>query len=77
MVVSLLELTFFNSMQGCHIGRLEAIGRAGGPVHYVRYELDILYIISEYTLKILRIYSNILKYTRIFPCRAGVKVYRA
>ena len=25
------------------------VGRAGGPVHYVRYELDILNIFSEYS----------------------------
>jgi hypothetical protein len=51
-------------------------GHEGGPVYYIRYEPDILDIFSEYSLKIPRIYSNILKYTRIFPCWVGVKVYR-
>jgi hypothetical protein len=38
-------------------------GRVGDPIHYVRYELDILDIVSKYSLKIPQIYSNMLKYT--------------
>jgi hypothetical protein len=37
-------------------------GWAGGPVHYVWYELDILDIFFEYSFKIPRIHSNILEY---------------
>jgi hypothetical protein len=54
----------------------EAIGWAGGPVHRVWYEPDILDIFSACSLKIPRIYLNMLEYTQIFPYRAGVKVYR-
>jgi hypothetical protein len=32
---------------------------AGGPIHYIRYEPDILDIFSKYSLNIPRIYSNI------------------
>jgi hypothetical protein len=53
-------------------------GRAvGGPVHYVQCELYILDILSKHSLKIFQIYLNMLKYTQIFPCWAGTKVYRA
>jgi hypothetical protein len=37
--------------------------QAGGPIHYVQYELDVLDIFSKYSLKIPRIYLNMLKYT--------------
>jgi hypothetical protein len=37
-------------------------GRAGGLVPYVGHEPGVLDIFSEYSLKIPRIYSNILKY---------------
>jgi hypothetical protein len=53
-------------LQGCHTGRLEANGWAGGLAHYARRELGILYIFSEYSLKIPRIYLNMLGYTRIY-----------
>jgi hypothetical protein len=46
------------------------------PVHYIWYELDILDIFFEYSLKIPKIHSNMLKYTQIFPYQAGMKVYR-
>jgi hypothetical protein len=52
-------------------------GQAGGLVYYILYKLDIVDIFSAYSLKIPQIYSNMLEYTRIFPCRAGMKVYRA
>lgn len=50
--------------------------KAGGPVHYIWYELDILDIFSKYTLKITQIYLNMLKYTQKFPCGVGIKVYQ-
>jgi hypothetical protein len=52
-------------------------GRTGMPAHYTGRKLGVLDIFSEYSLKIPRIYSNMLKYTRIyliFPCRAGSRV---
>jgi hypothetical protein len=45
----------------------------GMPAYYARHELSVLDIFSKYSLKIPRIYSNMLKYTRIysiFPCQA-------
>jgi hypothetical protein len=36
--------------------------RAGMPVYYTRPELGVLDIFSKYSLKIPRIYSNILEY---------------
>jgi hypothetical protein len=45
--------------------------RVGSLVHYARRELGELDIFSKYFLKYLectRICSNILEYTRIFPC---------
>jgi hypothetical protein len=51
--------------------------RVGGLVRYSGRESGVLDIFSKYSLKIPQIYSNILEYTRIFPCRAGVEVYRA
>jgi hypothetical protein len=52
-------------------------GRVGMPAHHTGRELGILDIFSEYSLKIPRIYSNMLEYTRIyliFLCRAGTEV---
>jgi hypothetical protein len=40
-------------------------GQAGGPIHYIWYESNILEIFSKYSLKIPQIYSNMLKYTQI------------
>jgi hypothetical protein len=40
--------------------------RAGGPAHYARREPGVLDIFSEYSLKIPRIYPNMLEYTRYF-----------
>jgi hypothetical protein len=45
--------------------------RVGGLVHYIQYKQDILDIFSEYFLKVPQIYSNMLEYTRIFPCWMG------
>jgi hypothetical protein len=36
------------------------------PVHYTRREPGVLDIFSEYSLKIPRIYSNMLEYIRIY-----------
>jgi hypothetical protein len=58
------------------LGRLNA-WTGGHSVHYVQYKPDILNIYSEYSLKIPRIYSNMLDYTRTFPYQAGMKVYWA
>jgi hypothetical protein len=58
------------SQQGCHIGCPGAIGRVGGPIHYVWYKPYILDIFSKYSLKIPRIYSNI-------SLLGGLKVYWA
>jgi hypothetical protein len=52
-------------------------GRAGGLAHYAERKPGVLDIFSEYSFKIPRIYLNMLEYTRIFPCRVGVEVYRA
>jgi hypothetical protein len=58
-------------------------GRTGGLVHYILYELDILNIFSECSLKIPRIYSNIflsggreglLDVTGMWAVRAGGQV---
>jgi hypothetical protein len=38
----------------------------GVPAYYVRHKLGILDIFSEYSLKLPRICSNILEYTRYF-----------
>jgi hypothetical protein len=54
-------------------------GRAGVPAHNARRKSAVLYIFFEYSLKIPKIYSNILKYAwtySIFPCRVGTEVYR-
>jgi hypothetical protein len=54
--------------------------RAGTPAHYIGRELGVLDIFSKYSLKIPRIYLNMLEYIRIysiFPCRAGAEVLRA
>jgi hypothetical protein len=54
-------------------------GRADVLAHYARYKPGVLNIISEYSIKIPQIYSNMLKYTRIysiFPCWVGTEVYR-
>jgi hypothetical protein len=40
-------------------------GQAGGLAYYTGHKLGILYIFSEYSLKIPWIYSNMLEYTRI------------
>jgi hypothetical protein len=55
-------------------------GRVGMPAHYAGRKPRVLDIFSEYSLKIPRIYSNVLEYTQIysiFPCRAGVEVLQA
>jgi hypothetical protein len=48
--------------------------------HYTRREPGVLDIFSEYSLKIPRICSNMLEYTRIysiFPYWVGMEVLRA
>jgi hypothetical protein len=57
--------------QGCHTRRPKANGWAGSLAHYAEREPGVLYICSKYSLKIPRIYLNMLKYTRIFFCWAG------
>jgi hypothetical protein len=41
-------------------------GRACMPTHYTGRKPGILDILSEYSLKIPRIYLNMLKYTQIY-----------
>jgi hypothetical protein len=82
-------LIYLNRVVILGIRRLtgERSKRARGLAHYTGRELGVLDIFSEYSLKIpriylnmlkySRIYSNILEYTQIFPCRAGAEVYQA